>query len=71
MLIAIFSDLQLNASFDQRIKAITPYIELKEKELLISEWACMKTRQDYLNINIQIDNYAQDAGVSIPEPLLK
>jgi|GEM_PF-1553057 len=71
MIVSVYSDLQLNASFDQRINAISPYIDSQEEEVLKSQWACMKNRTDYLNINKKIDELAGNSGIEIPQPLLK
>jgi hypothetical protein len=64
-------DLQLNASFSQRLDALGPYIDSAEERDLKSKWALMKTRSDYENINQRLDALAQKASIQIPEPLLK
>jgi amino acid transporter len=66
-----YVDLQLNASFSQRLDALGPYIEPMEERRLRSAWALMKTRSDYEMINRRIDELAVAANITIPEPLLK
>ena len=66
-----YVDLQLNASFSQRLDALSPYIEPMEERRLRSQWALMKTRVDYERINARIEELAIAAKIAIPEPLLK
>ena len=66
-----YVDLQLNASFSQRLDVLAPYVDTLEERRLRSEWALMKTRTDYDRINEHLDQLAAAAKVSLPEPLLK
>ena len=66
-----YADLQLNTSFNQRLTVIAPYIEAQKEEELKSKWASMKTRKDYENINLNMENIAKSANVILPENLLK
>jgi hypothetical protein len=66
-----YVDLQLNASFSQRIDALSPYIEPIEERRLKSQWALMNTRQDYERINRRLEELAVAAHIPLPPPLLK
>lgn len=65
-----FTDLQLNTSFNQRMNALAPYITDHEIKVLNSKWALMKTRKDYIEINIHLDSLAKSAKIILPENLL-
>lgn len=50
-----FSGFQMNASFNQRSNAIKAYIDESQYDKLISDWALMKSREDYEKINILLE----------------
>ena len=64
-----YADLQLNASFSQRLDALGPYMETIDERDLKSQWAMMKTRQDYERINKRLDELATKAKISLPKAL--
>lgn len=66
-----YADLQLNTSFNQRLNALGPYVKETEVKLLKSNWALMKTRQDYLKINVHMDSLAKSANITLPENLME
>ncbi|WP_216295874.1 hypothetical protein [Delftia acidovorans] len=66
-----YVDLQLNASFSQRLDALGPYADLMDEKRLKSAWALMKTRDDYEEINSRLDALASRAGVALPPPLYR
>jgi len=70
-LIAFFGyvDLQMNASFSQRVDAISPYTDDDTIKRLRSDWALMKRLDDYRGINSRIDAIAAKANLKIPSPL--
>lgn len=67
----VYVDLQLNASFSQRLDAVGPYIELIEERRLRSAWALMRSREDYERINARLDEIGRTAAIDLPEPLYK
>ena len=67
----IIGDLQLNASFNQRLSVIAPSISDQEEEELVAMWASMDQRSDYLVINEVLSSLATSRGVKLPEPLWK
>lgn len=71
MCFMFYVDLQLNASFSQRLEALGPYIDQIDEKKLRSAWALMKTREDYEKINGQIDALSKRAGVDLPPPLYR
>lgn len=71
MCFMFYVDLQLNASFSQRLDALGPYADLMDEKRLKSAWALMKTRDDYEEINSRLDALASRAGVALPPPLYK
>ena len=64
-----YVDLQLNASFSQRLDALSPYIDSLEERRLRSSWALMTCRKDYDLINGRLNELAIDAKITIPKPL--
>jgi hypothetical protein len=67
----VFIDLQLNTSFDQRLTVLAAKVPDQKIKELRAQWAQMKTRTDYLILNESLEKLAYDAGISLPEPLLK
>jgi hypothetical protein len=66
-----YVDLQLNASFKQRLAVLAPYISEEEEELFEAKWALMKNRKDNREINKTMDKIATEMKVKLPELLLK
>ena len=64
-----YVDLQLNASFNQRLAAIGPYIQDADEKVLRSAWALMRTRGDYVKINAIFEKHAKTAKITLPDPL--
>ena len=61
------TELGLNASFNQQLNAIIPYIDAAEEKRLKSAWALMRNRSDYVKINSQIAKHAEDARIDLPK----
>lgn len=70
ILFSSYTDLQLNTSFNQRIDAIAPYVTDDEIKLLKSQWALMKTRDDFIEISNIMENLANDSNIELPKNLL-
>lgn len=70
-LFRVYSDLQMNTSFEQRLNAIAPILNEQEEEELISKWALMRNRSNYEEINKAMENYANEAKITLPPLLLK
>ena len=66
-----FVDLQLNASFQQRLTVLAPKISEQEHKELSASWANMQNRSDYELIVMQMDTLAQQNNIVLPELLLK
>lgn len=62
-------DLQINASFSQRLDALGPYLVNDEEKRLKSAWALMKTRNDYDKIVSKMEEIAIRADIKLPQPL--
>tara|TARA_Y100000588_G_scaffold116528_1_gene127585 strand:+ start:425 stop:1027 length:603 start_codon:yes stop_codon:yes gene_type:complete len=60
---------QMNASFQQRTTILAPYISDNELKVLKSKWGLMENRSDYTNINAQIEEYASQHGIKLPQLL--
>jgi hypothetical protein len=63
----IFLDLQLNASFDQRLAVLASVVPDSTIRILRADWARMKTRRDYVAINDHINNLAVEHEVVLPQ----
>jgi len=66
-----YANLQLNSTFYQRINALAPYIEDKQQKIFISKWALMKSKEDYLEIKLSLENIAKENNVKLPDELIK
>jgi len=66
-----YADLQLNSTFQQRIRIVAPFIEEQREEELNALWAQMRTRSDYENILRQFENIAIKEKIELPKPLMK
>jgi len=64
-------DLQLNASFQQRLTVLAPKITDQEYEEFEAKWASMKNRDDFLAIVQEMESTATSKGVELPPLLLK
>lgn len=62
-------DFQLNTSFSQRLKSISHLISDQVEEELESQWARMKTKSDYEEINGELNRIANENKLELPEPL--
>jgi hypothetical protein len=62
---------QLNTSFDQRLTAISPYIDNLTEKKIKSEWALMKTADDFQVIDNQITSIGIKEKIELPPNLLK
>lgn len=66
----IYTDMQLNVSFNQRVAVLTPHITDLEYKQYRAEWASMKSKHDYQQLNNRLQKQADDLGIKLPEPLL-
>jgi hypothetical protein len=63
------SDLQLNASFNQRMAVLAPEITDLEAKRLRARWASMRSREDYLAITAGMDAVANQKGIKLRKVL--
>lgn len=54
-------------SFDQHVRIIAPYIEGREKEMLVSEFARMQSESDYLRVYEKINKIANENDLILPD----
>lgn len=71
LIFAAFVDMRLNTSFNQRVNALAPCIEDSQKKVLISKWALMKSKKDYVEIKLIMENSANNCGIELPKELFK
>ena len=69
--VMFYANLQLDVSFKQRLTVLAPHLSEQQEENLAAMWASMKTKADYDAINRQLERYAADRNVDLPELLLK
>lgn len=69
LLIPSYVDLQVNTSFQQRLKVLAPSITDLEIKRFEASWALMASRSDYVAILAQMDSVAQLNGLTLPKPL--
>jgi len=51
--------------FNQKTTILKPYISEKEYDLLKSDWAQMKSKEDYLKIQIQLNSYFKENHIEL------
>jgi hypothetical protein len=64
-----YSDLQLNASFEQYIAALRPSLSDAEERRWRSSWALMESEADCYKIFESITKKSQEAGIALPRKL--
>lgn len=64
-----FIELQLNASFNQRITVLSAKIPEQRIKELKAAWASMENRSDYEALTVQMDRLAKERGVKLPVAL--
>jgi hypothetical protein len=64
-----FAELQLNASFNQRVTVVAAKATEQQTRELRAAWASMQTRKDYDAINAELDKIAAHHQVKLPAPL--
>lgn len=69
--ISIYTDLQLNASFNQRLQVLTPHLSDHQHKTLLASWASMTSKNDYIKIKEEMDQLALQAKTTLPRPLLQ
>lgn len=67
----IYTDLQLNASFNQRLQVLSPHLSDQQTKTLLASWASMTSKSDYLKIKAEMDQLAAREKVTLPRPLLQ
>lgn len=55
-IIKVFAEVEIIREFNRKISIATPYIDTKQKEIIISNFALMKGENDYLKINAKLDS---------------
>lgn len=64
-----FAELQLNASFNQRIAVLTAKASDQQIKDLRAAWALMESRKDYETMNSEIQKLEVQLKVKLPAPL--
>jgi len=54
-------------SFDQHVRIIAPYIEIREKDVLMSDFSRMQSKKDYERIYEKINKIANGNNLTLPE----
>jgi hypothetical protein len=67
----IYVDMQLNASFEQRLAVLASVVPDQTIKSLRAEWADMHSRADYLQINRHMNELAAQQKRTLPNPLLR
>jgi hypothetical protein len=64
-----FADLQLNATFNQRLTALGPELSDSELKKFRARWALMTNRADYRSIQNDLEAHAKSRNVKLPPSL--
>jgi len=70
-LLQSFVIVKLNTSFNQRLNAILPYIDDHTEKIIKSEWALMKSVEDFQKIDNQINTLGTKAKIDLPKNLIE
>lgn len=68
--ISMFSDLQLNASFNQRMNVLAPHVSDQQLKQLRADWASMVSKADHKQIVIKMEDMASREHIKLPPLLL-
>ena len=63
-----YFQVQANASFQQRLMALAPYVTDRQEKELLSMWALMRTSEDCDRINAVLEEYARRHNIDLPKP---
>lgn len=66
ILLSLYTGIQLNATFNQRLVAISPFITDQEEKAFKSKWALMTKREDFLAINSELEVIAVKNKIRLP-----
>ncbi len=69
LLFRAYVDLQVNASFEQRLSIIAPSIDDLAYKKIKAKWSSMNSQNDYREINNEIDSIAELNKIKITKPL--
>lgn len=58
----------LNATQKLRMGIVAPYIDDQKEEELWSKWYLIKTKIDYISLNYELDNIAENNNIELPKP---
>jgi len=61
---------QARATLDVRLRALAPYLSEADSKTLTREWAMMRSRASYDQINLRLDEISNKYHVPIPIPLI-
>jgi hypothetical protein len=64
-----FINLQLNASFHQRLTILAPKISDQEYKEFLASWASMRNEEDYQRIVQDMESKAKSNGITLPKLL--
>lgn len=68
--VCIYTDFQLNTSFEQRVAVLSPHISDSQLKVLRANWAAMDSKDKYLAIKASMERAAIDAKIKLPPSLL-
>ena len=60
---------ELNVNYKQRMGIIAPYINNEKEEELWSKWYLIESKIDYINLNHELDNIAENNNIKLPKAL--
>ena len=70
LLTSVYTDLQLNTSFQQRLTVLAPKISDQQYKSLNASWALMQSRTDYFDIVSEMERLADMHKIELPKLLL-
>lgn len=71
LMTAIYADIQLGTSFEQRLAVLVPHLPDQAVKEIRASWASMENRQDYERIIAHMEGLATDKGIALPRLLLQ
>lgn len=64
-----FAELQLNASFNQRLTVLASKLNDQQIKELRARWALMERRSDYVSLNSEMESLASKSSIKLPKLL--
>ncbi len=63
----LFSQYQIVTSFNQHIRILSPYIDQRQRDLLVSEYSLIRTKAEYDSLYVKLRGISKANKVNLPD----